>query len=235
MKTLITICVAFTVISAASAQSTFGVQQSISTNADYAFSVYAADLDGDGDADALSASWYDDKIAWSENVGAGNGINGGCFAMEEIITTNADGARSVFAIDLDNDGDIDVLSASFGDHKIAWYENLGAGNGIAGGRFGAQQVISTLANDPTCVYAIDIDSDGDADVLSASYLDDKIAWYENLGGGSFGLQQVITISANGTYSVYATDIDGDGDPDVLSASRHDNKIAWYENVGAGNG
>jgi len=32
-------------------------------------------------------------------------------------------ARSVYAIDMDGDGDIDVLSASF-DDKIAWYENL---------------------------------------------------------------------------------------------------------------
>ncbi|MGB0332482.1 MAG: FG-GAP repeat domain-containing protein, partial [Planctomycetota bacterium] len=69
----------------------------------------------------------------------------------------------------------------------------------------------------------------DADVLSASYDDDKIAWYENQGGGVFGTQQVITTSAYGAQSVYATDLDGDGDADVLSASAIDNKIAWYEN------
>ena len=39
------------------------------------------------------------------------------------ITTSADGARSVFAIDVDGDGDIDVISASYNDDKIAWYEN----------------------------------------------------------------------------------------------------------------
>jgi len=40
-----------------------------------------------------------------------------------VITTAADGALSVFATDLDGDGDQDVLSASTGDNKIAWYEN----------------------------------------------------------------------------------------------------------------
>ena len=96
--------------------------------------------------------------------------------------------------------------------------------------FGSQQVITLSADGATCVYATDLDGDGDADVLSASRYDDKIAWYENLGGGSFGSQQVITLSANGAFSVYATDLDGDGDVDVLSASIWDDKIAWYENL-----
>ncbi|MDP6940371.1 MAG: VCBS repeat-containing protein, partial [Planctomycetota bacterium] len=66
-------------------------------------------------------------------------------------------------------------------------------------------------------------------MLSASWWDDKIAWYENQGGGSFGPQQVITTSADGASAVYATDLDGDGDADVLAASGLGDKIAWYEN------
>ena len=40
-----------------------------------------------------------------------------------MISTVADGADSVVATDVDGDGDTDVLSASFNDDKIAWYEN----------------------------------------------------------------------------------------------------------------
>ena len=46
--------------------------RTISTAADFAQSVFAADVDGDGDTDVLSASPQDDKIAWYENV-AGTG------------------------------------------------------------------------------------------------------------------------------------------------------------------
>ena len=45
------------------------------------------------------------------------------------IYTEADSAVSVFGIDVDGDGDIDVLSASQYDNTIAWYENLGGSGG----------------------------------------------------------------------------------------------------------
>lgn len=148
------------------------------------------------------------------------------FAAQSVISTAADRPTDVYAIDLDGDGDIDILSASSIDDKIAWYANLG------GGSFGPQQVISTAANQPTSVYAKDLDGDGDVDVLSASY-DDKIAWYQNQGGGVFGPQQVISTAAADPVAVFAIDLDGDGDCDVLSASISDDKIAWYQNQGGG--
>lgn len=96
-----------------------------------------------------------------------------------MIAADANWARCVYAADLD--GDLDVLSGfnicwkHFGcySYKIAWYANDGLGH------FGSQQVITTAAEGAICVYAADLDSDGDLDVLSASFLDDKIAWYEN--------------------------------------------------------
>ena len=44
----------------------------------------------------------------------------------ELSLRPHDGARSVYAVDIDNDGDMDMLSASYNDDKIAWYENDGA-------------------------------------------------------------------------------------------------------------
>ena len=81
--------------------------------------VYTADVDGDGDMDVLSASKYDDKIAWYENDGSES-------FTEHVISRNANGAFSVHSADVDGDGDMDVLSASYNDDKIAWYENDGS-------------------------------------------------------------------------------------------------------------
>ncbi|MEZ5022616.1 MAG: VCBS repeat-containing protein [Chitinophagales bacterium] len=84
-----------------------------------ASSVFVSDLNND-EVDVLSASFGDDKIVWYKNEGDGN------FASEQNISINAeaDGAVSVYAADLDGDGDMDVLSASSFVNKIAWYENL---------------------------------------------------------------------------------------------------------------
>jgi uncharacterized protein (AIM24 family) len=199
----------------------------ISTTANGATSVFATDLDGDSCTDVLSASVYDDRIAWYE---------GDCASppsyIEHTITINANGARSVFATDLDGDGDTDVLSASNYDDEIAWYENDGASPPSF-----APHVITNTADGATSVFATDVDGDGDADVLSASYSDGKIAWYENDGASppSFTEHVITATPWGGARSVHATDVDGDGDTDVLSASSYSywsSEIAWYENDGA---
>ena len=160
---------------------TFGEQQIITTDANSAWSAYACDIDVDGDIDVLSPS----RFSWYENTD-GNGTFG---AQHIISTTNY--AEDVYACDIDGDGDNDVLSAFSNSNIIAWFENTD-GNGT----FGAQQIFTTMANRAVSVYACDIDGDGDNDVLSASVLDDKIAWYENTDGiGTFGEQQIITIIA----------------------------------------
>ena len=75
---------------------------------------------------------------------------------------------------MDNDGDIDILSASANDDKIAWYEN----NGACRSQF-YRRTIATSADGAVSVFAVDLDADGDKDILSASLNDNTIAWYEN--------------------------------------------------------
>lgn len=44
------------------------------------------------------------------------------FTAHDIVVSEANGPTSVFVVDLDSDGDVDVFSsASAHDNKIAWY------------------------------------------------------------------------------------------------------------------
>ncbi|NUQ23479.1 MAG: VCBS repeat-containing protein [Saprospiraceae bacterium] len=45
-------------------------------------------------------------------------------SQQVIIEPEVRNVQAVYAADLDNDGDLDVMSASAYDGKIAWYENL---------------------------------------------------------------------------------------------------------------
>ena len=178
----------------------------IVTNADDAQDVKVADIDGDGDLDIVSASNGDNTIAWYENDGAINPS-----FSKVVVATSADGAEGVYVADIDGDGDLDIVSASMNDDTIAWYENDGA----LDPSFEATNIV-TNADSAYDVYVADIDGDGDLDIVSASYLDDTIAWYENDGASDPSFTKaVIATSADGAHGVYVADMDGDGDLDIF--------------------
>lgn len=79
-----------------------------------------------------------------------------------------------------------------------------------------------------------MDGDGDADVMSASFNDYEVAWYENRleePSADFGPQQLLA-TPDGAFVVCAQDLDGDRDPDVISGAILADEVAWYENPGS---
>jgi hypothetical protein len=181
-----------------------------------------ADLDGDGDVDLIggSASSAERNVYWIENLDGG-------FAAPAVIASDEWVTKAVSAVDLDGDGDLDVLSTSsgYGTDRTVWWENLG------GASFSGTQYIDAW-NHAVVDHAVsDVDGDGDLDVFIANQAEDQIAWVENLGGGSFGPRQLIFSGADFVQSIEAADLDGDGDEDLISASGNDDRIAWYENTG----
>ncbi|NER14147.1 BspA family leucine-rich repeat surface protein [Leptobacterium flavescens] len=209
----------------------------ISTRADGAVSVHAADLDEDGDMDILSASFIDDKIAWYENLGGGN--FGDAQSNQRIINKYADGATSVYTADLNNDGDLEVLSASYLDGKIAWYYNpIDRKNpGVTGPD---KKVISNVAGSVRSVDTGDLDGDGDMDVVSAHYGDNKIVWFENKdrkgnfdfrAGNPYTNQKEIATDINSPILVHTARLDNNESTDILLSSF--NKTVWFRNNGDG--
>ena len=89
--------------------------------------LHAADMDGDGDLDVLSASSKDASLAWYEN----DGREAPDFT-EHAISADADGLLAVATADIDGDGELDVLAMSVLDDKIVWYKNTIAGTVTTG-------------------------------------------------------------------------------------------------------
>ncbi len=132
----------------------------------------------------------------------------------------------VYAADLDNDGDIDVLASGWNYDTIAWYENL---DGL--GNFGTVNYVDQNIDATQSLSTADFDGDGDEDILATSTGDDKVVWYENLDGlGGFSTAHIIDNNAISAKQALAADIDNDNDMDVVVAIRDESKVAWYENL-----
>ncbi|NHN24973.1 T9SS type A sorting domain-containing protein [Flavobacterium jejuense] len=212
----------FTIISNSVAAPLGFLKREISTLENYATDLYTADIDNDGDLDVVTAASIINTIAWYENDGTDQPT-----FTRHVVTNTADFATAVFVGDLDNDGDLDILSASAEDDTIAWYENDGATTPSF-----TKIVVSNTADFATSVTVGDMDGDGDLDILSASLFDDVVAWYENDGAADPTFTRiVITTATNGAYTLTIGDMEGDGDLDIFSTSRYDDTISWFENDG----
>jgi hypothetical protein len=184
--------------------------------------VVASDLDGDGDKDILTISSLNDKVVWYENL---DGL--GTFGSQRLISDQADGVKSTLAIDIDGDGDIDVLSASSVDNTIAWHENL---NGQ--GAFGPRQIITDNLNQAWDVEAADFDGDGDVDVAAISF-EEKSVWFENRDGAGDFSNEMLLSDTSSPRAITIGDVDSDGDIDILTGS-HSSGISLLKNDGLGN-
>jgi FG-GAP-like repeat/Secretion system C-terminal sorting domain len=183
--------------------------------------VYAVDMDDDGDIDLLGAAHthFDDDIIWWENLD-GSGVNW----VRHVVTSNFFGAESTYAIDMDGDGDIDVLGAA--EDAISWWENA-SGNGLTW----VEHPVAAYFYGARCVYAEDVDGDGDVDILGAAYIADDIRWWENTdGNGENWTVHFVDPEFDGAACIYATDIDSDGDTDILGAAYEDDEVTWWENT-----
>ncbi len=180
----------------------------------YYSDVHNADLNNDGYMDFVCTDRYDDIINYYINDGNQN--------FTEIFLFNGlENPYSCSAVDIDRDGDLDLLSNGKG---IYWFENDGLGN------FTAKSIL-TSTESFTSVVASDIDSDGDIDIAYSS--SDTIAWLENDGYQQFTDVFVSNIAAN-SMALTCADMDNDGDIDIVSETETEGVLGIYYNDGLQN-
>ena len=90
--------------------------------------------------------------------------------------------------------------------------------------FSAPVDVSLSTADPTAIHAVDIDGDGDKDVLTASAGDRKLALYRNNGLGEFDTQEIISLEVYGAEVILTADLDGDLDIDLITMAQFDGEL-----------
>ncbi len=107
------------------------------------------------------------------------------------------GCKDVVLADIDGDGDNDVLASSASQNKTVWYKNL---DGL--GNFSDQILINGSATSAAKLEVLDIDGDGDFDLVVLLKLQNQIVWYENTDSqGTFGEANVISVPTNYPESI----------------------------------
>ncbi|MEL0651782.1 T9SS type A sorting domain-containing protein [Algibacter sp. TI.3.09] len=205
----------------------FATNNIINSDAKQAQCAYTEDLDGDGDFDIISASKGNSTVEYYENL---DGL--GTFGTPNILSDNTRLPQAVYAADINNDGKIDILTASQADHKLQWFKSL---DGL--GNFSLPIIISKNTDAPFGLGVADFNSDEQIDILVVSDFDREVSWFPN-NASQFDVQHVVvnqTNPPNSTFSynpvsAYSVDIDSDGDMDIIAGfSNSEISIVWYEN------
>ena len=195
----------------------FGEENVVGTNFEYCMAVFSDDIDNDGDNDIVGASDEGgSEISWWENRD-GKGTTW----VKHVVDDNFNAACSVYVIDIDNDGDKDIVGTAYFGNEVAWFEN---GNGWD------KHVIGADFDGAVYVCSGDIDNDGLNDVLAVAAHDDEVALWYNKGDDTWRKKIIAKDDFIDPRSVRIADMDNDGDLDIIgSAYNSGDSVAWWEN------
>jgi len=158
------------------------------------------DLDGDGDLDIVS---YDDdeRLRYRDNINDPG----------TLLTSVTLSDPQAFALaDIDNDGDVDVVIGVEGG--LDWLENNGFGN-----PFGRNTVDST-SDDIQDVLVVDLNHDGDLDIVGFDDDTQDLYWWRNSGDGANFSRRTIRSSVTDYRDIASGDVDEDGQAEVILAA-----------------
>lgn len=181
-----------------------------------AYDVAVADFDGDGQLEVVASSWTKARNFTYYDRQAGHWV-------KTVIDSGLGETRAVIAADINGDGRPDLLGTDSGQGHLIWYENPGDPSNTPWPR----HLIDKTSRPNQC-NVVDMDGDGDVDVVVASAgeatekLDlerpgAQIAWYENIGNNNWR-KHIIADQFHQAFEAVAADIDGDGQIEVVATA-----------------
>ena len=189
--------------------------------------VINVDVDGDNDLDLVRIDKCSQKLEWHPfpytDQNNPNSIN---------VAKDLGELGEVYFEDIDNDGDLDVISdfsnfcSSTGAKNISWFENID-------GYITNEPVIEVLNLFVDNLQFSDIDNDGDLDILALRKLNNKIYIRLNLNNGQdFEYNGTIDVdypsSSTETEAFLLSDMNNDGYDDLITFIN--NETVWLQNV-----
>lgn len=192
-----------------------------------------ADVDGDGNLDTVGGFRLGGDAVPGYRLGDGNGGFAAPVTLEDLSSPPPNAALDVTPVDVDGDGDLDVVASAAvsGERHVAVYRNDGSGTFST--RTTHDLGFHTDSLNPVWLDTGDLDADGDADVvattaqevfdpdfgtrrrtMAAVALNDGTGAYATTAGGP------IDVGGLGVLEVWPLraalgDLDGDAAPDLV--------------------
>jgi hypothetical protein len=154
-----------------------------------------------------------------------------CAGLElsfEASATYAAGDKpyALFSVDLDGDGDLDLVSADELKSELVVLGNDGAGTFTRVAGFLTGQY-------PTGGAIGDFNRDGVPDVITADYQGDSVSVLANVAGVLEPKLTYPTVDGGETSNLAIGDLDGDGDLDVIATNPQQASVSMFLGVGDG--
>ncbi|MCP4441788.1 MAG: T9SS type A sorting domain-containing protein [Aureispira sp.] len=208
----------------------------------YSYSPFV-DLDNDGDFDFMFYAFNGytgtgGSFMYYENKGTPTAPNFNVLATNPFsLTTPANSVvHNIDFVDLDGDGDFDILAETYDSYAYAfpilYYQNTGTANAPS---FAAPVTSPfNLPLDKGNFQFIDIDRDGDQDFFYADVTNNKVVYHPNTGSAtsaSFGAAQNdpfnLSLNTNNRQFSFG-DMDNDGKRDFVQVTL--NKVYLRRNI-----
>lgn len=177
--------------------------------------VQTFDIDGDGDPDILTGSstclYNQGDLSFSSPVDLSDDF----FTFSRPVT-----------VDIDLDGDLDIIGANTNQNRVHWLENVGTSDFV-------YHLLDNNFDSPFNIYPADFNGDGFPELVVGSRDDENISWFVNNGDGNFQSREIILAGIDYPRGIFIIDADIDGDNDIITNAPDDDQIILFSNLGNG--
>jgi len=200
----------------------------LGTDAANSRSIKAGDMDLDGDIDLVVGN-RNGFLVWHSNDGTGT------FSDAIAVNARTDRVWPIELVDLDDDGDLDIISGQEDDRVNRIYRNRTANNSNT---IFDEEDIGTDTFSTRSMAVGDVNGDGALDLVTGDHGANNHLYY---GDGNGGFQAGVEVQASqawNTFSVALADLNGDGALDLVEGVQRDSnnlsgETKVYLNNGAG--